>query len=259
METILDKIVFEKKIEVSNKKKVIDIKSLEKTILFSRNTYSLKDALTNNKTGIIAEFKRNSPSKGIINNEALVNEVTTDYCNAGVAAISILTETNFFKGNDNDIISSRTVNCPILRKDFIIDPFQIIEAKSIGADAILLISAILTKNEIKQFTKLAKSLKLDVLFEIHNKNEFDKICDDIDIVGVNNRDLHSFKVDINNSIMLSEYIGNNFLKVSESGISDAKNIFKLKQYGFNGFLIGENFMKEKNPGLACKNFIETLL
>ncbi|MBN2519204.1 MAG: indole-3-glycerol phosphate synthase TrpC, partial [Bacteroidales bacterium] len=236
------------------------VEVLKKSDLFNREPLSLKEFLLNeNKSGIIAEFKRKSPSIGVINNFVKVEEVTSRYEEAGVSGISVLTDLDFFGGKNEDIETARkTVNIPILRKDFIIDEYQLIEAKSIGADAILLIAAVISKEKIMELASQAKNLGLEILFEIHNKKELEKLNDFIDIVGVNNRNLKTFEVSINTSIDLSNAIPDRFIKISESGISNAENIKILKNAGYQGFLIGENFMKNKNPGKSCKEFIKKL-
>jgi len=257
--TILNKIVEYKLTEIKENKHKVGIPELEKSEFYKKMPYSLVKNLKIKKPGIIAEFKRKSPSKGIINDKVKVEEVTQKYVKAGVAGLSVLTDTNFFGGTNEDLIKARKVNqIPILRKDFIIDEYQITEAKAIGADVILLIASILPKERIEDLAKFAKSLGLEVLFEIHNKEELDKLNNYIDIVGVNNRNLNTFEVDIQTSINLFEAIPGDFLKISESGISNIENIRTLKLRGFHGFLIGENFMKTDNPGKACMDFIKEL-
>jgi len=256
---ILEQIVAFKKQEVAKIKAEVSLEKLVKSPVFKRTPLSLKTALIENgSTGIIAEFKRQSPSKGIINDKATIQEVTQGYLEANVAAQSILTDTRYFGGTMVDLMNARTINTvrPILRKDFVVDAFQIVEAKAIGADAILLIAACLTKEELKNYGKLATELGLSVLYEIHSKEELDKISDlDGKIIGINNRNLKTFKVDLEHSIALASQIPDSCVKVSESGISDPRIISGLKEYGFQGFLIGENFMKTANPGLACQEFI----
>jgi indole-3-glycerol phosphate synthase len=256
---ILDKIIAHKKIEVAERKKTISVNELEKQISFSRETLSLKNFLLDeSKTGIIAEFKRKSPSKGIINGDADVVEITNAYSVNGASGLSVLTDEHFFGGSSDDLIKARINKIPILRKDFIIDEYQITEAKAIGADVILLIAANLTIAENSRLAAFAKSLKLEVLLEIHNEEELEHICDDVDIVGVNNRDLKTFTVDINRSIELSKKIPADKIKISESGINNIDTILYLKTFGFKGFLIGENFMKEKNPAVAFASFVHQL-
>ena len=258
---ILDKIIARKKEEVASAKAKTSLKELEQKLGFNRETYSLKTFLTDpEKTGIIAEFKRKSPSKGIINDQVTVEEVTTGYAAAGASALSVLTDHDFFMGHDDDLIAARAVNeIPILRKDFMIDEYQIVEAKALGADIVLLIAACLTPQEILSFAKLAKSLGLSTLLEVHNREELDRSLNPyLDVVGVNNRNLKDFSVSIETSITLAEVIPSEFLKISESAISNPETIKLLKSVGFNGFLIGENFMKTDNAGQAAKEFIAKL-
>ena len=258
--TILDKIISYKREEVTQLANMVPIKELEKSSFFQMNCISLKQQIRQkNKSGIIAEFKRQSPSKGIINETAIVAETTKGYLEAGASGVSILTDTNFFGGKNDDVISAKEMGLgPILRKDFTISEYQIIEAKAIGADAILLIAAVLSKNEIKQFTALAHSLGLEVLLEVHTQDELKKYISEISLVGINNRDLKTFKVDFENSIHLAELLPSEIIKIAESGINDFKNIVELKKHGIEGFLIGENFMKTESPALACKQFIEQI-
>ncbi|WP_196889503.1 indole-3-glycerol phosphate synthase TrpC [Aureivirga sp. CE67] len=261
MENILDKIVAYKKQEVEKFKAEVPLKKLIESPNFKRKTISLKDALTRvGGTGIIAEYKRKSPSKGVINSESTIADVTKGYLKAGVAAQSILTDTAFFGGNMMDLMLARVENniIPILRKDFIVDAFQIVEAKAIGADAILLIASILNKEELKHYGKLAEDLGLEVLYEVHDERDLDKLELSNKIIGVNNRDLKSFAVSVDNSLRLSEMIPASCVKVSESGISDIHTIRNLQQVGFRGFLMGEHFMSTDNPGLSCQNFIKEL-
>ncbi|SEC84041.1 indole-3-glycerol phosphate synthase [Tenacibaculum sp. MAR_2009_124] len=260
--TILEKIIAFKKKEVAKIKAEIPVKKLVESPNFKKSRFSLKEALTNEySTGIIAEFKRQSPSKGIINDSASIVEVTEGYLEAKVAAQSILTDTSFFGGTMADLMEARTINqqTPILRKDFVVDGFQIVEAKAIGADAVLLIATCLSAKELKDYGQLASDLGLEVLYEIHTQEDLDKISDlDNKIIGINNRNLKTFEVDLEHSIALANQIPNSAVKVSESGISDPRIITGLKEYGFQGFLIGENFMKTKNPGLACQEFISQI-
>ncbi len=258
---ILDKIVARKIEEIASAKAKKTIKDLEKSLGFNRETYSLKDFLTDpSKTGIIAEFKRKSPSKGIINDKVSVEEVTKGYAAAGASSLSVLTDHDFFMGHEDDLIAARTVNeIPILRKDFMIDEYQIIEAKALGADIILLIAACLTPKELLNFAKLAKSLGLSTLLEVHNREELDRSLNPyLDVIGVNNRNLKDFTVSIETSISLAEIIPTEFLKISESAISNPETIKMLKKVGFDGFLIGENFMKTDNPGEAMQEFVKQI-
>jgi indole-3-glycerol phosphate synthase len=258
--TILDNIVADKRIEVDLKKSIIPVKQLEQSALFSRNTISLAKNLKHSDSGIIAEHKRRSPSKSIINQKLNVFDVAKGYENAGVCGMSVLTDGKYFGGSLDDLLVARaSCNLPLLRKEFIIDEYQIIEAKAYGADVILLIAAILTRHEIKQFSELAKSLQLDVLLEVHNEEELHKsIMPSLDMLGVNNRNLKTFEVSLDISKTLSKLIPNDFVKVSESGISTIEAIKELKPYGYQGFLIGENFMKTDNAGESAKQFIKNL-
>lgn len=259
--TILDKIVVRKKEELISAKEYVTVRDLEHSEFFKRTPYVFKDFLLDEaRSGIIAEFKRRSPSKGLINGMVDVAEVTKAYSDAGASALSVLTDVDFFGGTTDDILAARQANeIPILRKDFIIDNYQILEAKAWGADVILLIAAILTPDEIQRFSKTAKDLGLNVLLEVHNKAELERsICADLDVIGVNNRNLADFSVDIQTSFQLVNLIPDEFLKISESAISDPKIIKELKQAGFNGFLIGENFMKTENPGQAMVDFVRQM-
>jgi len=258
--TILDEIIAYKKKEVKERASTHPIKLLEQSIYFNSNSVSLKHYIQReDKSGIIAEFKRKSPSKGMINEFANVEKISIGYMQAGASALSVLTDTHFFGGKNEDLTTARKFNfCPILRKDFTVSEYQIVEAKSIGADAILLIAAVLTKEEIKQFTVLAHQLGLEVLLEIHTQEEMEKYIPEISLVGINNRNLKTFDVDFENSIRLAQQLPNNTVKIAESGISNPNNILELKQNGFEGFLIGENFMKTANPGLECKRFINNI-
>ncbi|GGI22845.1 indole-3-glycerol phosphate synthase TrpC [Pedobacter mendelii] len=256
--SILDKIVLRKKEEVADAKALVSVKELEQSIYFKRTPYSFKDfLLAKDRTGIIAEFKRRSPSKGLINGLADVGEVTKAYNNSGASALSVLTDADFFGGKAEDLLAARAANnIPILRKDFVIDEYQILEAKAWGADIILLIASILTPQQISDMGKFAQNVGLNVLLEVHNLEELEKsISPNLDAIGVNNRNLADFTVDIQTSFDLVNKIPNEFMKISESAISNPQTIRELKLAGFNGFLIGENFMKTDNPGRAIKDFV----
>lgn len=256
---ILEEIVAHKRREVEQSKQNASEKQLEQSQFFLRPALSLKRHLLEpGGTGIIAEYKRKSPSKGIINNKADVLDVTMAYANNGAAGLSVLTDEHFFGGTSEDLVKARINTIPILRKEFIIDDYQITEAKAIGADAILLIAAILTPEQVKEFTLKAHVLGLEVLLEIHNETELDHIYERVDIVGVNNRDLKTFTVDLEQSVRLSREIPEDKIKISESGINDVANIQYLKQFGYRGFLIGENFMKENDPAVAFMKFTAEL-
>lgn len=258
--TILDHIVTDKRKEVELRKSIIPISQLEGSVLFEKETISLVDNLKNSTTGIIAEHKRRSPSKAIINQNLNVFDVAKGYQDAGVCGMSVLTDGKYFGGSMDDLILARaSCQLPLLRKEFIIDPYQIIEAKAHGADVILLIAAILSKEEIKEFSELAKSLNLEVLLEIHNEEELKKsIMPSLDMIGVNNRNLKTFEVSLETSKQLSTLIPNDFIKISESGISTIEAIKELQPYGYQGFLIGENFMKTDNAGESATAFIKGL-
>ena len=257
---ILDKIIADKRKEVDLKKSIIPVSQYEASALFERETNSLAHALKLSDTGIISEFKRRSPSKASINQNANVGQVAKGYEKAGVCGMSVLTDIKYFGGSIEDLILARaSVQLPLLRKEFIINEYQIIEAKAYGADVILLIAAVLTKQEIKTFSELAKSLGLDVLLEVHNEEELHKsIMPSLDMLGVNNRNLKTFEVSLDTSKSLSKLIPDDFVKVSESGISSIEAIKELKKYGYEGFLIGENFMKTDDPGQSAIDFIKKL-
>jgi len=261
MANILDQIVARKRVEVQAAKKKISYTQLEESEFFNRKPYSFREFLLDpSHSGIIAEFKRKSPSKGIINDQVKVKNVTKAYAEAGASALSVLTDRAFFMGKKSDLVVARRANqIPVLRKDFMIDEYQLIEAKAWGADIILLIAAILSPQEIKKMAALAKSLGLNVLLEVHNLEELERSLDpQIDAVGVNNRNLADFTVSVDTSFNLIKSIPAEFLRVSESAISNPETIIKLKEAGFNGFLIGENFMKEADPGQAMKTFVSQL-
>ena len=257
---ILSKIISDKRKEVDLKLSLIPATQLEKSVLFERKGQSLASALRESETGVIAEYKRRSPSKSTINQNTNVGQVAKAYEKAGVCGMSVLTDIKYFGGSLEDLLLARaSVNMPLLRKDFIVDEYQILEAKAHGADVILLIAAVLTREEIKTFSELAKSLNLEVLLEVHNEIELqNSIMPSLDMLGVNNRNLKTFEVSLETSKSLSDLIPNDFVKVSESGISSIEAIKDLKQYGYQGFLIGENFMKTDNPGKSAKMFIENL-
>lgn len=256
---ILEKIIAHKKGEVAQRKKEIPVAVLEQYGLLKKLPLSLKSFLKDeNKSGIIAEFKRASPSKGSINDTATVQEVTAAYAQYGASGISVLTDEAFFKGALKDLEIASQNNVPILRKDFIIDDYQVIEAKAHGASVILLIAACLSPAEVKALARTANGLGLEVLLELHDETELDHVCGEIDLVGINNRNLKTFSVDLEQSIRLAEKIDHRFIKIAESGISSPKNIHYLKQHGFDGFLIGEHFMKTPDPGAAFRQFVTAL-
>ncbi|AVR44012.1 indole-3-glycerol phosphate synthase TrpC [Christiangramia fulva] len=257
---ILDKIVADKRKEVALKKSLIPESQLKKSVLFNRNVKSLAESLKNSASGIIAEHKRRSPSKAVINQSLNVQDVVRGYENAGAAGISVLTDGKYFGGSLDDLLLARaSVKIPILRKEFMIDEYQILEAKAHGADAILLIAAVLSKEELQKLANSAKDLGLDILLEVHNEEELEKSAGiPADMIGVNNRNLKTFEVSTENSKKLAKLIPDGIVKVSESGISNPEVISDLRDYGYEGFLIGENFMKTQNPGDAAIHFIEKL-
>jgi indole-3-glycerol phosphate synthase len=259
--SILHKIITDKKQEVQLKKSSIPVSQLETSVLFNSRTHSLSKLLKNSASGIIAEHKRRSPSKSIINNNHSLADVVLGYQKAGVCGISVLTDSKYFGGSLDDLLLAKAVvNIPLLRKEFIVDEYQILEAKANGADAILLIAAVLSRKEIKQFSEFAKSLELEVLLEIHNLEELEKsIMPSLDLIGVNNRNLKTFEVSLDFSKQLASKIPNDFVKISESGISSIEAVKELQQYGYQGFLIGEHFMKTENPGFEAQKFITKLI
>jgi indole-3-glycerol phosphate synthase len=257
---VLDEINNNKRLEVEAAKSAFPLAELMKYPDYNKPVLSLKEFLLSpEKTGIIAEHKRQSPSKGIINENVKLEEVVKGYELAGASAVSVLTDQKYFGGNLADLkVTTELLSIPVLRKDFIIDEYQIHEAKAYGAAIILLIAASLTAEEVDRFAKLAHQLGMEVLFEIHSEEELSKISPHVDVVGVNNRDLKTFKVDIQQSVKLAKLIPEQFIKISESGISNPETVKMLKTHGYQGFLMGENFMKEANPGEAFKNFVKQL-
>lgn len=256
MMTILDQIIVDKKKEVEQQKKTVSIKELEQKPLFKRNTLSLKRKLESSSFGFISEFKRKSPSKGIINDKVTVGEVVKGYEKAGTYAVSVLTDTPYFGGSLQDLEQARNIlSVPLLRKDFTVDEYQLYEAKAFGADLILLIAAVLTKKEVEHLSKKAHELGLEVLLELHEERELATLCNTVDLIGINNRNLKTFDVDIENSLKMAKKIPDSFLKVSESGLSSPTVVAEFIKKGFKGFLVGETFMKSDDPGQTCANFI----
>jgi indole-3-glycerol phosphate synthase len=257
--SILETIIDYKKTIVQESKELITVKVLEKSIFFNSQPISLREYLKRaDRLGIIAEIKRSSPSTGIINDKIDIEKLSISYMQSGASALSVLTDTKFFGGKNKDLEIARKYNyCPIIRKDFIIDEYQIIEAKSIGADCILLIADCLTPEQCRNLAAFAKSLHLEVLLEVRTKEEIDSHTNAyIDLIGVNNRNLKDFTTDISNSKLLFEYLPKELVKISESGITQASQIKELKEFGYDGFLIGGFFMKHEEPGRACKNMID---
>ncbi len=256
--TILDKIIERKKEEIAVSKAKISIDSLKNSEFFGRQSFSLKESVKN-KSGIIAEFKRKSPSKGIINDKVHPLEVVSAYENFGASGISILTDRDFFGGSFDDILKVRShISIPILRKDFMVDEYQFYEAKSIGADAVLLIAACLSPVQVLEFTELAHQLSLEVLLEIHTEDELNHFNAEIDLVGINNRNLKDFKVDLQHSVLLKDQLPKEVLSVAESGIYSTEDFKYLKEKGFDGFLMGEYFMKNEDPANKFAEFISNV-
>ena len=256
---ILNQIVADKVAEVASKREIFPVKLLENSPYFKTPSVSLTAYLKReDKVGIIAEIKRRSPSKGILNENISVEELSIGYMQAGASALSVLTDSKYFAGSSDDLLTARKFNfCPILRKDFIVDEYQILEAKSIGADVILLIARILTPQKVVQFAKFAKALGLEVLLEIHSLKELqDTYCPEVDIVGVNNRDLDTLKMNTDLSFSIADQIPKEKIKISESGIDSSELIRDLKKVGYSGFLIGESFMKTSHPAKSCAKLID---
>ncbi|KFF20832.1 indole-3-glycerol phosphate synthase TrpC [Chryseobacterium sp. JM1] len=252
--TILDTIIARKKEEIAVSKAGISIDQLKNSEFFGRKTFSLKESVKN-KSGIIAEFKRKSPSKGIINDQVQPLEVASAYEHFGASGISILTDKDFFGGSFDDILNVRKhINIPILRKDFMVDEYQFYEAKSIGADVVLLIAACLSPNQVQEFTALAHELDLEVLLEIHTEEELKHCNANIDLVGINNRNLKDFKVDLQHSVQLKDQLPKDVLSVAESGIYNLEDFTYLKEKGFDSFLMGEYFMRNEDPAKAFEDF-----
>ncbi|MBC6989104.1 indole-3-glycerol phosphate synthase TrpC [Hymenobacter sp. BT491] len=260
--TILDQIIAHKRREVAERQSLVPVKLLERSLYFENQPLSLrKYLLRDDLSGIIAEFKRKSPSKGWINPHAPVERTTLGYMQAGASALSVLTDTEFFGGKNEDLTIARRYNfCPILRKDFVVDAYQILEAKSIGADAVLLIAAVLTADQVLSLGRFARELGLEVLLEVHDSEELDRTlhADAVNLVGVNNRNLHDFSVSLDTSMELAQRIPAEFVKVSESGLTSAAAIEQLRGAGYRGFLIGEAFMRHSRPEKACSTLVQEL-
>ncbi len=259
---ILDTIKAQKIKEVAVLKTQFSYSFLEEQPLFNSATHSLKKAIESSVSGgIIAEFKRKSPAKGNINLNADVIEVTQGYANATVSGLSVLTDETFFGAQKTDFELARKNNTiPMLRKDFMVDEYQIIQSKAMGADVILLIAKILTKNQLQSYTNLAHELGMEVFLETQNEVEIlENINLNFDVIGINNRNLNSFEVSVENSIKLAQLLPKSSIKIAESGIQSLETIQLLKANGFDGFLMGEYFMKEQNPEEKCRNLIQQLL
>lgn len=259
MKDILSEIIANKRFEVDLQKQAISIEQLQEGISEAPAIRSMKQALVSSKSGVIAEFKRRSPSKGWIKQGALPEEIIPSYVKAGASALSILTDEKFFGGSLKDIRTARPlVEVPILRKDFIIDEYQLYQAKIVGADAVLLIAAALELKKCNELAEKAHSLGLEVLLEIHNSDELGYINKEVDMVGINNRNLGTFFTDVENSFRLAGQLPQDAVLVSESGISDPEVVKRLRTAGFRGFLIGETFMKTPQPGETLQNFLKAI-
>ena len=263
MKDILQEIVAYKRMEVEQQKQLVPPHDLyarvERLMADGITTRSMSRSLAESPYGIIAEFKRKSPSKGWIHEDAKPMDVVPRYAASGASALSILTDSKYFGGTLDFIPQVRqAVNIPILRKEFIIDEYQLFEARSVGADAVLLIAADLSKEECRTLTRTAHDLKLEVLLEMHSDNELEYLDCEPDMAGINNRNLGTFHTDVANSFRLAEKMDTEAVKVSESGISNPDTVRNLREAGFRGFLMGECFMKEQDPGLALENFIKAI-
>ena len=257
--TILEKIITKKRVEVAASKQAISLTALQSQPQFNRDIFSFSDALQRaGSSGVIAEFKRKSPSKGFINEHADAASITTGYTKAGAAALSVLTDAFFFGGSTEDLLAARNNAIPILRKDFIIDEYEIVEAKAMGADVILLIAACLTPLEVKQFTNFSHNLGMEVLLELHDVSELGHLYENVDVVGINNRNLKTFEVDVNLAIALSKLLPQHKPKIAESGIADVHTAANFLQEGYCGLLMGEAFMATSDPAAACQGFIASL-
>ncbi len=257
---ILDKILETKRLEVSEAKKHRSFERiLAEAKAVDRPVHSLAEALKNSPTGIIAEFKRRSPSKGFIKEHADVQEIVGGYAASGAAAISVLTDRDYFAGSLDDLRQAREItDKPLLRKEFIVDPYQIAEARVAGADAILLIAAALSTEACAELAAFANSLSLEVLLELHGEHELGHIDGHVQVVGINNRDLTSFVTDTAVSLRMAPLLPQNVVRISESGISNTQTVKELQNFGFQGFLMGENFMKQPDPAQTLRSFIKEL-
>jgi len=255
---ILQQIVNHKREEVALRMSANSSSKLEATIDLNRTKRSMSESITaEGSSGIIAEFKRRSPSRPTINLAADVVSVTKGYEAAGAAGLSVLTDEHFFGGSSQDLTTARaTVGLPILRKDFIIDRYQLLEAAAMQADTVLLISEILTSSEVASLSQQANQLGLEVLLELHSESQLSKVTEHVQLLGVNNRDLDTFRTDVSFSERLIDQMPSHVVKVSESGIHDVETIKRLRALGYQGFLIGERFMTTDDPGLACKSFVQ---
>lgn len=265
MKDILEEIMAHKRHEVEASKREVPLSVLANLLKERyrqrqlRPTYSLKQALQNSNSGIISEFKRKSPSKGWISQNADPAIVAPAYEQGGATALSVLTDAKYFGGSSEDLRTARSkVSLPILRKDFICDEYQLYEARLWGADAVLLIASALERNTCIALARKAKELQLEVLLELHHEQELEYLNDAVDVVGINNRNLGTFHTDTEHSFLLAEQLPRETVRISESGISDAATARELRQKGFQGFLIGELFMRTENPGESLKHFLQQM-
>ena len=269
MKDILDEIIAWKRVEVERFKSEMPAKVLYAKVeqLLDVEVPSMSDALLDSSNGIIAEFKRRSPSLGWIKQEGRADDIPLAYQKAGAAAVSILTDEKYFGGSDEFIVTARHsgVRIPVLYKNFVVDEYQLFQARKVGASAVLLIAAALDKNECKSLIAIANEIGLEVLLEMHSEEEatYIDLCQDAVVsgrvmCGVNNRNLGTFVTDVNNSFRLAELLPKEAIKVSESGISNTQTIQQLRQAGFRGFLIGERFMKAEEPATALSEFCKDL-
>ncbi len=257
---ILQTIVAHKRIELARQEEAVPLDSLIRQLDTLRPSRSMRQSLADSSTGIIAEFKRRSPSKGWIAQEADPAVIVPGYERAGASGISVLTDQEFFGGTLDDLHAVRPlIQLPVLRKDFIVSPYQLFQAKLVGADVVLLIAAALTVEECKSLGKLAHQLQMEVLLEIHAEKELDYLHEYVDLLGVNNRNLGTFHTDVENSFRLAQKLPKEYLWVSESGISQPETIRQLRKAGFRGFLMGERFMKTSSPEQALSDFLHAVV
>lgn len=256
---ILEKIAATKRREVAAMKRLIPFEQLREQVSdVSREVISMRGSILNHEVGIIAEHKRRSPSRGEISPMSEVGDIAESYAKSGAAAMSVLTDTSYFGGSLTDLAVARvaTPSLPLLRKEFIVDEYQLYQARIFGADAILLIAAMISGEEVRQLNDMAHELGMQTLVEIHSLSELKSVPMDADMVGVNNRDLTSFSTDISNSALLVDRLPSGIVKVAESGIKTPEDVRRLKTIGFDGFLIGEAFMSTPDPGGTVRKFID---
>lgn len=261
MKDVLEEIVAWKCIEVEQQQEQLPARQLyaevERLVADGRQTHSMSRSLAESQSGIIAEFKRKSPSKGWIHPDVEPEDVVPHYAAAGASALSILTDEKYFGGSTEFIPRVRPlVQTPILRKDFIINEYQLFHAVQMGADAVLLIAACLKPTECRALLDMAHQLGLEVLLELHNERELDYAELEADMIGINNRDLGTFHTDWHHSIDMAGRLPSDRVLVSESGISQPDTVMLLRQIGYRGFLMGEHFMRHAHPGEALKDFIQ---